>query len=89
MIDRLTFASKECPEDTFECTSTNTCIKKIYLCDGMSDCLNSEDEKNCTTVNNFFWCDNREIISTKHVCNHIKDCSDESDELNCGIKFFV
>lgn len=71
--------------------------QKTWLCDGVRDCTNGEDEMNCQ-VNcevDQYMCKNQEqLISTafrncvnrKHVCDGMKDCPKGDDEDKCPVK---
>lgn len=68
-----------------------------WTCDGEDDCMKSEDEMNCGTVeqcgHDMFHClESSGCIQMAYLCNGIYDCADQSDELNCnkqtGLKYF-
>lgn len=40
----------ECYPSEFKCHNAIECISKKLLCDGVDDCLDKSDEKNCTTI---------------------------------------
>ena len=42
-----------CTKSQFEC-SGKSCIAKTMICDGVKDCPNGEDERNC--VQDSFFC---------------------------------
>lgn len=87
-----------CTNDEFRC-GANECIPAKWRCDNQKDCVNGEDEKNCTTITNYnqshyhpactdseFKCKNDECVDWDRVCNGLIDgCSDSSDEgENCA-----
>ena len=39
--------SDTCDDDEFYCSLENECIPRDWHCDGESDCVGDEDEKNC------------------------------------------
>jgi hypothetical protein len=41
-----TIAFNDCAKDQFQCLS-GACISKSYVCNGIFDCPNYDDEKNC------------------------------------------
>ena len=69
-------------------------LQKTWLCDGVRDCTNGEDEMDCqvfcevdqymckSAFNDAF----RSCVNRKHVCDRMKDCPREDDEENCPIK---
>lgn len=71
----------------FNCTKTGTFINVLYVCDKISDCPFSEDEKDCIYDTKYrFQCTNSLVsISLSLVCDHISDCPDGSDETFCGM----
>ena len=69
---------------TFPCESTGNFISSSYLCDGVNDCLNGEDEIDCP-IKISFSCKNSSSRQTSFVnlCNFHEDCNDGSDENVC------
>lgn len=69
-------------------------MQKTWLCDGVRDCTNGEDEMDCqvfcevdqymckAAFNDAF----RSCVSRKHVCDGMKDCPRGDDEEKCPIK---
>ena len=37
-----------CTLDEMQCSDNGLCVNKKYICDGIKDCLNGEDETNCS-----------------------------------------
>ena len=71
---------------TFLCKKKNIFISSQYICDGLNDCGDEEDENFCLqSENSVFYClNNEKSINYKRVCDFIKDCKDGSDEINCS-----
>lgn len=62
-----------------------------YVCDGIKDCSQEEDEINCfkASFSSIHCSDRSKIINIINVCNHVKDCNDESDEKFCSKFTFI
>lgn len=73
-------------KNLFHCSKEKSFINVAYVCDGISDCIFSEDEHSCEFhLKNTFLCFNsEEKIPLYRVCDFISDCTDSSDELFCG-----
>lgn len=84
-----------CPPDSFTCESNKkrgryACIDRRYVCDGVKNCLNGEDETvDCpsrTCRSDQFQCRNGICIAQRFYCDHDNDCGDSSDEPDtCGM----
>ena len=72
-----------CGPSQFECLD-KTCILEHHRCDQINDCINGEDEINCTCTKDMFKCRDNSCISASKYCNFVKDCLDGSDEHNCS-----
>nr|XP_037284195.1 MAM and LDL-receptor class A domain-containing protein 2-like [Rhipicephalus microplus] len=74
----------------FSCGSSNSsCIPGLLLCDGVPDCPNAEDEKQCdgrdTCPENYYYCrDPSSCLHQSKLCDGRADCSDGSDESICS-----
>ncbi|XP_032428334.1 low-density lipoprotein receptor-like [Xiphophorus hellerii] len=69
----------------FTC-SDGSCLSKLKLCDGHTDCADGSDEHHCghsRCGKEEFTCRSRRCISSKLFCNGVDDCGDGSDEDSC------
>jgi len=78
-----------CFGSQFRCS--DRCIDWEWKCDGINDCSNGEDEKDCEEVKNCrssdFTCEaDKSCISMSWRCDGDSDCPDGSDEVNCDKK---
>merc|ERR1719229_109329 len=76
-----------CKEGEYKCGDSE-CIWSGFVCNGVRDCVNGEDEaQNCnfaliTCPDGMFRCNSTgSCIDIKNQCNGIDDCKDGSDEL--------
>ncbi|XP_077862658.1 uncharacterized protein LOC144344653 [Saccoglossus kowalevskii] len=69
-----------CEGTNFEC-SDSFCIPGYWLCDGINDCSDGEDEIGCENSTALFTCDggNRRILNV-FLCDYYFDCDDATDE---------
>lgn len=81
--------TKLCQQDFFQCVS-GSCIPMAWVCDGMADCEDREDETHCegrlnTCPDTMFRCQiDGNCIPLTAVCDNRPDCPDKSDEDLCG-----
>ena len=71
-----------CPVNHFRC-SNGKCISDVYVCNGEQNCVNGEDENDCSCSDKSFRCSNNKCIDISLFCDHVIDCEDGSDESNC------
>ena len=87
-----TLSTKECQQNCsvaneFQCTTSQECIPKSWLCDKTPDCADKSDEKNCNykcSDRTSFTCANGQCINMPYRCDGLPQCRDGSDELNCS-----
>ncbi|XP_063878257.1 very low-density lipoprotein receptor-like isoform X5 [Scylla paramamosain] len=74
---------RSCPtDDVFICPNgEEICVAQV--CDGNSDCNDSEDEKSCECATNRT-CDDFTCLDETNICDGIEDCFDKKDEANCS-----
>ncbi|GFR01309.1 low-density lipoprotein receptor-related protein 3 [Trichonephila clavata] len=70
------------------CESGHGCYIMKQRCNGVTQCEDASDEKNCVPeLCNYehggFLCDNGRCIQEIWTCDHTDDCGDGSDERNC------
>jgi len=79
-----------CPDDYYKCKD-GTCIGKEWICDGESDCLDSDDEANCTSCSgSAFFCgvESGKCLDISDVCDGYADCEEKTDEHDdCGADY--
>ncbi|RWS23424.1 low-density lipoprotein receptor-related protein 4-like protein, partial [Leptotrombidium deliense] len=86
-VPRLT-ATKSCSGEQFQCHN-GKCISLDKFCDGVKDCEDLEDEKNCDKVfcRNEFYCGKvkgeHKCINKHWVCDRGDDCGNNRDEEHC------
>ncbi|XP_040178050.1 low-density lipoprotein receptor class A domain-containing protein 3-like [Rana temporaria] len=79
-------------EDFFQCKSSTKCFEKKYRCDGVPQCPDGSDEKNCTVTKHVrcqsgeFKCPSGECLLMEWKCDGAKDCKDGSDKKDCKLE---
>ncbi|XP_071505175.1 uncharacterized protein [Diadema antillarum] len=73
-----------CTEEQFACID-RTCIPEFRECDGYPDCVNGEDEANCsaqggTCAPHLFTCNDGRCITDSYRCDGYDDCENAEDE---------
>ncbi|XP_053210380.1 low-density lipoprotein receptor-like [Panonychus citri] len=77
--------AKDCKKNQFKCDNRK-CIDRVSFCDGVADCWDRSDEKNCgqtKCAQNQFDCGDQ-CIPIRWKCDNKYDCLNESDEWNCN-----
>lgn len=94
MVENISFSN--CGKGFFQCKQDLYCISMRFICDGINDCDDKTDEKECKNYKlEKYECDkNSTKIPYFLVCDGIHDCQDKSDEKNCSsfrekIFFFI
>lgn len=76
-----------CKIDQFDCGNGN-CILSSRTCDGVDNCGNGLDERNCVSSEvcrlNQFRCRNGQCLDNSFKCDGIIHCQKGEDEINCG-----
>lgn len=77
-----------CGPRDFACESGGVrCIPSDWRCDGLVECKDGSDEKNCpaSCKEGQFRCGTGTCIPNKKKCDRHADCSDSSDEMGCSL----
>ncbi|KAM9327121.1 transmembrane protease serine 6 [Gastrophryne carolinensis] len=72
--------SDPCPGE-FLCIADGRCVP---LCDGVQDCRNGLDERNCVCPAEY-QCPEGNCINTTQICDGKNDCSNGTDEEQCNL----
>ncbi|CAJ1053336.1 transmembrane protease serine 6 [Xyrichtys novacula] len=72
--------SDPCPGQ-FLCSVNGLCVP---ACDGIKDCPNGLDERNCVCVAQFQCPEDSQCVDYYKVCDQHPDCPEASDEMNCS-----
>ncbi|XP_026989276.1 transmembrane protease serine 6 [Tachysurus fulvidraco] len=70
-----------CPGQ-FLCSVNGLCVS---ACDGISDCPNGLDERNCVCIAQYRCLRDSQCVDYYKLCDQHQDCTDGSDEVNCTI----
>lgn len=58
-------------------------LMRSSVCDGVRDCADGSDERNCSPAQGYFECTDGSTIEVIQVCDQHVDCADGSDESRC------
>ncbi|XP_052820177.1 LDL receptor repeat-containing protein egg-1-like [Mya arenaria] len=75
-----------CGVNRYACADGKTCIRRNQICDGMNDCPDFDDEKDCSCDGpGQYRCLGKEekCIPVGLVCDNMEDCPDGDDENSC------
>lgn len=81
--DEINCPTFNCKPGMFQCKNSTTCISRVRICDGISDCPLKDDEGFCDTDcgEHSFKCKSTgRCVPDSWVCDSDNDCSDGSDE---------
>ena len=72
-----------CIDDQYQCNN-GSCISDVALCNGIDDCTEGEDEKECNLCSSQeYQCLDNQCIALENICDGVKDCRDNDDERDC------
>ncbi|XP_041838233.1 transmembrane protease serine 6 [Melanotaenia boesemani] len=71
--------SDPCP-DQYLCAVNGLCVP---VCDGIKDCPNGLDERNCVCVAQYKCPEDSQCVDYYKVCDQHPDCPEATDEMNC------
>ncbi|XP_051985798.1 transmembrane protease serine 6 isoform X1 [Xyrauchen texanus] len=71
--------SDPCPGQVL-CNINGLCVP---ACDGIADCPNGMDERNCVCIAQFQCTEDSQCVDLYKVCDQHSDCREGSDEHNC------
>ena len=86
IADDTKILPKDCQPDThYLCRDGLKCIIKGYICNGVDDCPDKDDEAHCSDdqkcdANKFMCKDGIKCIPHEMTCDNTADCPDASDE---------
>ncbi|XGW35505.1 hypothetical protein V3C99_019046 [Haemonchus contortus] len=89
VIEQCAYNCTECDKQLAFTCKDKKCIPQMLVCDGIDDCLDGEDENDCSCTGlNKFECRSAsgkpKCISKQKVCDGVWDCMDGKDETNCN-----
>ncbi|ESO07663.1 hypothetical protein HELRODRAFT_75816, partial [Helobdella robusta] len=78
-----------CESNEHQCRN-GRCISMDFLCDGIHDCPEKDDESdqvllNRSCPNDLVYCEiTKKCMKSSQMCDRYQDCPDDSDESNCS-----
>ena len=75
-------ALRYCQRD-HRCEPDATPLARSSVCNGVRDCADGSDERNCSPAQGYFECIDGSTIEVIQVCDQHVDCADGSDESRC------
>ncbi|WKY14680.1 hypothetical protein Q1695_000312 [Nippostrongylus brasiliensis] len=89
VVEQCAYNCTKCDEKLAFTCSDKKCIPRMLICDGIDDCQDGEDERDCSCGGaNKFECRSasgkNKCIPKEKTCDGVWDCMDGKDEMNCA-----
>lgn len=76
---------RTCAANQFQCEGVPRCIPLASVCNGLNDCVDWSDERQCDCNEDFEWrCDMGLCVRNHQRCDNQTNCPDGSDERGCS-----